>query len=93
MEHSKILNIIEKINDELNKNSKDLSVTVTCYIETKNHIYSGKYDSFKNGVILLTNSYLCDTSDDPIKLDNTYIQLDKEDIVAFSYNPVSQNIL
>ncbi len=92
MSYTEIMNIIELINSELNKNTNNLSIEVICYIETSNHLYNGYYHSIKNGIIALTNSHLLDSKDNPIELTETYIQLDKDNIVSFSYKIISHNI-
>lgn len=93
MNSSDITDIIVNINNELSKNSKTLSVKVVCYIETKNHLYHGYYNSVNDNTILLTNSFLKESADNFIRLDETRIQLDKDDIVAFSYKVISENKL
>lgn len=91
MQLLELLKIIESINNELRRNNTidenghKIEIIIYCCIETKNHLYKGKYKSFDNNTIILVNSFLLDSIEQPIELTESHISCLENNIVSFSY--------
>ncbi len=93
MDVKTIQDTIDMITIELSKATDSRTIEVICYIETKNHLYSGYYSLFSENTIVLKHGHLLDDKECPRELSEINISIEDNQIVAFSYNVVKSNVL